>query len=219
MLLLVIVSSIYLFSQQDWINYNIEDYISINLPTEPIVFDTLGTTTISSETDSYIILITKMNNNSKVNAKISSEDELNKFYEGVVNGYLKSTKGELVDKNLSKIANLRSVSYSIRLTRGDENRLYFIHSIFIEDCMYTFQFLQLEIDDEELKETRDIFFNSINISKSLNLQDQFTAYEEVSSYKLGYFVGQIFFYLILISIPIIFIIRRKRKKHLTSGSS
>lgn len=210
-LFLIIVSSLNLFSQQDWINYNIEDYISIKLPTEPVVFDTLGTTTISSETDYYIIVLSKMSNNSKVNVRISSEDELAKFYEGVVNGYLKSTKGELVDKILSKIANLKTVNYSIRLVRENENRIYFIQSVFVKNCMYTFQFLQLEDDNKELKETRDKFFNSIIISQSLNLQDQITVYEESNSYNLGYLFGQIFFYLLLISIPIIFIVRRKRK--------
>jgi hypothetical protein len=202
-----------------WSKYDIGQSIKVELPNRPDIIDTLGTRIIKSESDRYVILITTINNDQRINAKIPNDDELIKFYDGIIKGFKKSVNGELLKKEIINISNLTSVKYTFKVTRNGEENNYYVITFFVNNTVYSFQFYQSVLDYKSLEVIRERFFNSITVSKSLQHKDQFTSDIKTDSYNKGEVFGGYLFYIVFALIPIVFIIRKIRRKHITRSSS
>lgn len=102
--------------------------------------------------------------------KMSNSDEagLLKFFQGVKNGALKSSKGTLLNEEFITIQGNKTFKFSYTLTlNGKKNRID-SYSFIYNDIIYTLQFMNLEKGFENGNDFRNQILNSIVLKKGLN---------------------------------------------------
>lgn len=211
-LTLLTLASLNCFGQK-MIEYKIDDKLTINLPDNFMVFDTLGQRIIKSTFDNGLIIISKAAIDRKTSVNINDEKELIEFYNGIEKGVIGASQGDLISERIIEINKLKLTRFSYRAKMGEEIQIRDYLGLLLNDSIYSFHFWQLESKTSELKRKNEDFFISLKIKSGLSLKNQFTN-GETSSYKLGYSIGRLFGYVFVLgTLALIIVLILKRKKN------
>lgn len=193
---------------QRLIPYQVSDDISINIPQEFSITDTLGQSLIKASVEDEIILI--MKSEKKVDAYIEDKDELLKFYEGYYNGMLDQSKGKSISKEFVKINGLYFLKSSFRTKISGADNIWNNYILLLNKIPYTFLMISTP-ENNRVEFFEKEIINSIKFKKNLTSKNQMNTNEEDSqAYKIGEFVGKFFIYALIGGLFVYFISRKKK---------
>ena len=213
-LMLFALQTISCFGQK-WTDLIVDDNLTISIPENYQITDTLGQRLIMVQVDNGLIQISRLPNKGNIATKIPNETVLNEFYQGLQKGIVNSSKGELLSSENPVLNKLILIKFSYRVKIGNELQIHDCLGLFLNDNTYLIQFWHLETMTDELKKVRDKVFSSLKTSSTFTLKNQLTDSKENSaSFNKGYILGKFLGPIILIGIFVYFIfwINKKKKK-------
>ena len=200
---------------QKWADVIVDNNLTISLPDNFQITDTLGQRIITAKVGNGLIYIAKTPDTGNFATKISNESELNKYYQALQKGTVNSSKGELLSSESIDLHKLKLTNFSYKVKIGDEFQIHDCLELFLNNNTYLIQLWHSEMMSDELKETRDKLFASLKTGSSFNLKNQLSEFQGKSvAYKTGYFIGEFLSPIISIGILAIFmfwIFKRKSK--------
>lgn len=200
---------------QEWSKTELNDFSSIEFPNTPEKSEQNGDIYYSTSDDYgvYLVMIRNLGNR-----KIS-ESELPEFYEGFMNGALKSVNGELMTQNGFKTNGING-NEMVYLANSNPQLPNLRHKrIFIaNNNLISCEFWTNKEIEQLASINKEKFFNSISVSIKKGTQ---TEKKEINSeYESGFIFGKIISFLLIIGLVIggILLIRKlTRKKNKNVG--
>ncbi|PIB29206.1 hypothetical protein BFP78_15520 [Gaetbulibacter sp. 5U11] len=197
---------------QEWTKTELNDYSSIEFPIAPEKTVQNGDVYYSTSDDYgvYLVMIRNMGNQ-----KIS-ESELPQFYEGFMDGALKSVNGELLKQNEF---NTNGIIGNEMVYLANSNpqlpNLRYKRVILKNNNLISYEFWTFEESEQIASKNKEKFFNSISVSDAKVAEPENSEKEkENSAYESGFLIGKVVFYLFVIGLIIggILLIRKLTKK-------
>ena len=197
---------------QEWSKTELNVFSSIEFPVAPEKTMQNGDIYYSTSDDYsvYLVMIRNMGNQ-----KIS-ESELPQFYEGFMDGTLKSVNGELIKQN----------QFNTNGIIGNE-MVYFANSnpqlpnlrhkrvIVKNNNLISYEFWTFQESEQLASKNKEKFFNSIAVSNPKVTEPENPEDKETdSAYESGFLIGKVLFFLFLIGLIIggVVLIRKLTKK-------
>ena len=206
---------------QQWIDTAIDKNITISLPHNYQITDTLGQRLITAQVNNGLIFIQRIPKPDDPTFNISNKDQLDNYYNGLIKGTIKSSKGELLSSEFIKIIDFNLIKFSFKIKIGDELQIHDCLGLFLNGYTYLIQLWHLELISPELQNIRDNVFSSLKISSTATQKDQYIASSiQSSSFKTGYIIGKILGPILLIGIfaYLIYFFSKRRKIKMVSKS-
>lgn len=162
------------------VNYSLDQNISLNLPTDIVTNDTLGQRAINAQVGDNFIIVTKPLKKDTL-VTVENENDLIKFYNGAKKGFVKSSKGEIVEEKIITIENLKLLKLKVKAAVLG-NMYMTSYMLFLDNYLYSIQF----VSPEQIHPLESEIISSIKFKNGLNLENQLNKYPESSrAYKLG----------------------------------
>jgi hypothetical protein len=201
---------------QEWMEFQLDSTLSLAIPDNYKVVDTLGQRVINAQIDNGLILVMKLPNKGQTAINVQNEKELVNSYTGFQDGLIGSHKGELIKGEIIETGGLKCIQFSYRARMGDENQIRHCLGIFVNENMYAINFWELESMTKEMAPQRERLFSSIKLPNSLGLKNQMSnSIEGGKGFRTGFFLGKVLGYILifgtLISIGIWISKGKKRK--------
>lgn len=170
----------FLFSQE-WKPYKIDDSVQVSLPPDFTKLDTLGQTNITAKTSFGYIQITKQPDNPSVTPDIEKLTHLNQYYDNFVNRIKSSAKdGNIINEKDTLLGNLHVKDFTLAVDSGSGKQLRNIRILHENSATYTFQYLYQNIHEEYAISESQLFFESIKIPPTMDVESQFTTPENTT---------------------------------------
>lgn len=202
---------------QKWTDVRVDKNLTVSLPQNYQITDTLSQRIIKVQVDNGLIYIAKTPDTGNFATNISNESGLNEYYQSLQKRIVNTSKGELLSSESIDLNKLKLTKFSYKVNTGDESQIHDCLALFLNGNTYLIQLWHLEVMSNELIETRDKLFASLKTSSSFNLKNQLSEFQGKSlAYKTGYLLGEFFAPIIIIGILAFFIFwifKRKRKTH------
>src|SRR5262245_41583072 len=120
-IILTIISTIS-FGQQ-WGDYKVDENLTVYIPDNFEVMDTLSQRIISVQIDNALIMVQKIPNKGEHTTNIQSKRELIENYKGFQNGMIESQNGKLRDQEIIEKDGLQLIQFSYYATMGEEKQI------------------------------------------------------------------------------------------------
>lgn len=213
LLLTLVLTTNFLSAQnQEWLSYDLDSIISIEMPNDVFELDTIAQGIrmhqiySHKENSTFIVqkaLLEKENQNEDLSKLPYDLKSLKEQYNGVIDGISSEIPYELESKEL--IEKDKYKGYRLKFKDSLNNPTYEVEFYLLNKHLYSFFYVSLENFDTNEK---DLFFNSIRI----NTDQKISQYLGKSqSYRIGYVFGKYFFYILIFGVIIYFITRKKKR--------
>lgn len=200
-LLIVLIYTIQSSFGQNLFRQDLENIATIDFPSKPGVIDTLDKKIFSfyNENDNYRVIVS---NYQKNNQFVLKEGKLDEFYNGAINGILKSSKGKLITKKEIVVEGLRAieVEFTSILNPGFETSGY-LRLFYSNKGIITMVFSTPSPVNTSTLEERNKFFDSFQITIDKKYLLQYTI-AKADAYDISFALGEIFGYILM---PVFFI--------------
>ena len=197
---------------QDWTDFQVDSVLTLKLPDNYQINDTLGIKVISAHIENATISVAILQNAAENALEIKAEKELLKWYEGFKKGYLKTNHGQLIKDQIIEASGLKMIRFSFHAETAGEKQVRHCIAVIINDKTYALNFTELESMSGEMAKTREMVLSSLKFAPGLGLNNQLsTKGADEKAYNQGLLLGKITIGL-LITLAIGLSIRRKKKK-------
>jgi hypothetical protein len=198
---------------QEWVNYDLDSVITLDMPSGYTVQDTIGHKVVTGHIPNAMVVIDYFPVSEKDQRTIRDRTSLREMYSGFGRGIVEETKGELVDLKFAEQNGLMLMQYSFKAVYGEEHQVKHCIAAYIKGKVYSVLFIELISKSRELTPARTKFFNSIKLNKNLKPEDQVDPMRKNIFFKLGYALGGLAVLLVLglIVLGIVFLIKRQVK--------
>jgi hypothetical protein len=212
LLTLVLTTNILSSQNQEWLTYELDSIISIEMPYDVFELDTIAQGMrmyqiySHSENSTFIAqkaLFEKENQNEDLSKLPYDLTSLNKQYNGIIDGIASGIPYELESKEPIEKETFKG--YHLRFKDSLNNPTYEVEFYLLNKHLYSFYYVGLEDFD---KNEKDLLFNSIKINPDKKISQYLG---KAQSYRIGYVFGKYFFYLLIFGVIIYFIVRKKKK--------
>ena len=204
---------------QNTIEYKVDSNLSVRLPDTYEIRDTLGLRIVFVTFDSGYTVVVKTPTTGKYKVEISTEKDLLEYYDGVRQGVINSTKGNLIGEAVIEKDNLKLKRFSIKATKGED--IYYVEniSLLLNNNSYLIQEWVVEPTKVGLKKRNDLL-SLIILPNHFNLENQLTGkVGNITGFEIGYLIGQGLGYAALIGGVIFIVVYFQRKKRLKNKTS
>jgi hypothetical protein len=208
---------------QDWIKTDITDFASINFPVTSELIETQRETVFSAQDEFAFYIVGVRRFTDEQSSRITKE-EIPELYEGFVNGTIEAINGEIKSKNRITIQGMPALELEYYAPANPQlPSQRFKRVIYINQMMISIDFWPLTNEVQIINEKKARFFNSFLIQSSevenTVIASNDTNYSETDrAFEVGFFVGQLVIYLMLIAfligvfLLVRYLIKRNRKK-------
>jgi hypothetical protein len=177
---------------QNWTDQQVDSTLTLMLPDNYKVIDTLGRRIISARIENGFVFTSILPNTGEVSINVQSEDELIKSYKGLEKGCIKSQHGQLIKDEIIENSGLKMIRFSYKASMNGERLVCHCVSAFVNEKMYSVSFAEVESMTNEMSATREKLFSSLRFSPGLGLKNQMSNKgEEEKEINQGYLIGQI----------------------------
>jgi len=199
----LILISTHLFGQQ-WPEYRVDSTLTVRIPENIVVLDTLGQHILRAQIDNALIMIQRLPNTGEQAASIQSKNDLIDNYKGFQRGLVESQKGKLKNQKIFQKDGLELIHFSYYATRGEEQQLRHCLTVFINGAWYSVHFWELATMTDELAEEREQLFSSVTFPPGVNLKNQMSASIEGSRmYNRGFLIGKTLGYILMLVLAVV----------------
>ena len=219
LLTILTLISINSFGQQ-WSEYQVDSTLTLMLPDNYEVRDTLEQRVVTSRVDNGIIIISILPNGGQTAINVQSEQELIKSYKDMRQGIINSQSGQLIKEEIIENRGLKMIRFSYTATMGEERQIRHCVVVFINEKTYSINFWQVESLTNEMADTREKLFSSLKFPTNPGLNNQMSySIEGSRSYNIGYLVGKILGYGLMIGLLVMLIrwISKRAKRKSTNA--
>jgi hypothetical protein len=181
---------------------NLQGLATIDFPDKPITIDTLGQKIYSYMADSFscnVMIIDGMNNpDARLNLRFK-KTELTKVYEEMLTGSISKIGGRLIKKRSFIIDGLDGVEAAIDFNNYQSDLQITVRYIYLNGYALGLSFTVMKEAVGQYVSQRDQFLNSFRCTVPINNRKQYSRESDSGSdeYRIGYAIGQIFFYALL----------------------
>lgn len=215
-LILTLVLSINTLSSQnqEWLYYDLDSIISIEMPGEVFELDTIAQGMrmyqifSHTENSTFIVqkaLLEKENENEALSKLPYDLISLKEQYEELIEGIASSNPYQLESKELIEKETFKG--YRLKFRDSLNNPTYEGEFYLLNKHLYSFYYVSVENFN---KTEKDLFLNSINI----NTDQEISQYLGKSQgFRNGFLFGKYFFYILIAGAVIYFLVRRKKNKN------
>jgi hypothetical protein len=213
LLLTLVLSTNILSSQnQEWLTYELDSIISLEMPNDVFELDTIAqgvrmyqiySHTVNSTFIAQKALFEKENQNEDLSKLPYDLKSLKDQYNGMIDGIASGIPYELESKELIEKENFKG--YRLKFKDSLNNPTYEVEFYLLNKHLYSFFYVGLENFDENEK---DLLFKSIKINTDQKISQYLG---KAQSYRIGYVFGKYFFYILIFGVIIYFIFRKKKK--------
>jgi len=188
------IISISSFGQQ-WTAYRVDSVLTVTIPDNYQVRDTLGQRAITARIDNGLVLISVHPNTGQTAICVQNEKELIDFYKKMREGFIRSQSGQFIEEKIIDNGGLKLIRFSFHATMGEEKQIRHCVSVFVNERTYTINFWEVESLTNEMTADRDKLFSSLKFPENIGLKNQMSfSIGGASSYNIGYLVGIILGY-------------------------
>lgn len=198
---------------QKWTDYEIDDNLTVHIPENYEVMDTLGQLIIRAQIDNALIMIQRIPNEGEGATNIQNKDELIDNYEGFQNGFIESQNGKLMNQQSVERDGLQLTKFKYYATMGEEKQIRYCLAIFVNEYWYAIQFWGVEAMSDQLTKDREMLFSSIRFPPGQSLKNQLSnSIEGSRSYNIGFLIGKALGYILMFGIIVSLIIWISKKR-------
>ena len=212
LLLLTFLFSTTIGFSQNLVPYKVSEDVSINIPENYKVTDTLTQKITKGTIDNAVVIVMK-SIQKDTTTTIESKEDLLIYYKEAQKGFLTGLKGKFLKREFLEIDKKIVLKLnSVREIQG--NTEYFENYMFIlNNYTYTLMFVSAIPNDQNLESQKTKILASLKFKPGLTIQNQFNKYEESSyAYKLGKLVGAFLVYGAFVAGLVYLIIRNRKRK-------
>lgn len=213
-LTILTVVSISSFGQQ-WSEYQVDSTLTLMLPGNIELRDTLGQQVIKSTIDNGMIIISVIPNSGRT-LNVKTQDDLINWYNDFSKGFVNSQKGQLIKDEIIEDSGLKMIRLSFNATLGNEKQVRHCLAIFVNDKIYAINFWEPESLTKEMTHTREQLFSSLRFPTNPGLANQMSYSKEIPrGIYYGALVRRILQYVLLpglVILIIVWIIKQVRKQ-------
>lgn len=213
-LLLVFLTAItFTCSAQDWKKYEFDENLSLELPSDFEVIDTLGQHFVRAFLDNGTLLVQRQPNVGMQASSVLTKQELIKGYGEFAKGIADAHRAVIIKQMNHDVKGIVTSEVTMRSSLRGQQELVHITFVFLNDNWYTVQFWE----SEEMKNDNAAFieklFSSIEFPADATEGNQLSD-SGSKAYKTGYAFGYIlgFLFLLLIFGVIMYLIFGRRRK-------
>ena len=209
LIFLFLFNGYYLFGQNPY-KQNIANLVSVTFPEKPSISDTLGNmvTKFIDSTGMYTVI----NREIDPQQLLFKPDKLAEFYDPIIKGYVKGTKGKLIEKKIFEVQGFKGIEIeTVASPNPNLPDLRYARMILLNNTLITINFWTLSENKQATETARKQFFNSLTINAD---QTTITQGNNPSGYSIGVIIGKILIWATLIGIVavLILLIRKWKKK-------
>ncbi|MBE9585218.1 hypothetical protein IM792_12225 [Mucilaginibacter sp. JRF] len=158
-------------SAQELKPVKIDSVVSVNLPVEHEVKDTLGQKIYSgSGSLGYMVVIRASNASNK---PLEKEKDLNNVFKEYIKKVQGQSSGSVLNARDTTIGNLKAKVFALEADNGSGVELRDFAVIYTKDATYTFEYMYPESRKALVKAENGAFFSSIKASQELQRTDQY----------------------------------------------
>lgn len=157
---------------QEWIDYMVDDNLTISLPANFTLMDTLGQRVMHARIDNALIMVQRIPNKGEEAVVVQFEADLIKAYEEFQNGIIRSQNGKLKSQEWVEISRVQLNKFSYQATMGEEKQLRHCLTLFINDYWYAIQFWEVESMTGDLASEREKLFTSVKLREGVSRENQ-----------------------------------------------
>jgi hypothetical protein len=200
---------------QSWQKQKFDDNLTISIPDNYVLIDTLGQHFMKAVLNNAIILVQRMPNSGSYATPVHSKEQLKETYLGYQAGVIKSQNGNLVRQQWIEQDGFLLTRFVYSAMAGEEKQLRHCVTILLNDNWYSVNFWEVEALSSSLTTERETLFSSLRLPIGQGLENQMSkATEGTGAYKFGYRTGQLLVLMMVASVVvgIIYLITRKKKR-------
>ncbi len=162
----------------------IDSLVTVNLPTEHMVKDTLGQK-IYSGTGNLGYMVVIRANNGPNNKPLEKEKDLNKVFKEYIKKVQGQSDGSVLNARDTTIGNLKAKVFGLESDNGNGPEIRDFTVIYTNDATYTFEYMYPSSRADLIKQESKEFFGSIRASNELQRTDQYVNTEASSVSDTG----------------------------------
>jgi hypothetical protein len=181
---------------QTWVEYKVDDNLTVKIPDNFQMNDTLGQHIIQARLTNALIMIQRIPNGGETVVQFS--EDLTKAYEEFQTGILTSHKGKLKSQRWIENSRVQLNEFSYYATFGEEKQIRHCQVLFLNDYWYAIQFWEVESMTYELAADRELLYSSITLPKDVSRENQTSTggpnrrnLGNATAYQAGYFGAMI----------------------------
>lgn len=230
-LLALFICAVNMSFAQEWFKTDLTDFASIEFPVESEVMETNGETFYAAQDELAYYIVSLRELTHQQSSQISPND-ISELYNGVVQGALDATNGEVVSVDEITVQKMPALELEYTVQNNlDLPTQRFKRIIYVNQHIISIDFWPLTNQKDVMHEIKTKFFGSFSFqSKDVdNTSKDTTGLNEVGNddhaykmgHQLGYIIGIITFLLLLLAVGVglFFLIRylvkkKKKKKHI-----
>ncbi|WP_299213511.1 hypothetical protein [uncultured Dokdonia sp.] len=216
-LYLIILTCSITYSQDKWELINNHD-LKFKLPIDYSSKNTPNAKVYSYEDDNKIMTLSIFKNEAIKNLKESNENELKRYYKGIIDGYVGKSGSEILSSETYNFENTLAEKNVLKVSYQDGTyNLLEIHILYKNGLNYFATFQYDSNANQKIINDKDVFFNSFTfITPEIVKKNEGTkiTLTQNDSYQLGNYIGKILSYILGISFVafIIYFFFIKKKK-------
>jgi hypothetical protein len=198
---------------QNWTNYQVDSILTLAIPDNYKVTDTLGQRLTTARIDNGLILVSALANEGEIATNIQNEAELIRFYKGFEKGHLNSQHGQAIKDEIVENSGLKMFRFSYKASMNGEVQIRHCLVVFVNEKMYAVNFWEVESMTNDMSATREKLFSSLKFPTNPGLKNQMTNKgDEERKVKQGELIGQITIFGLIIGLAIWRTKRAKKKR-------
>jgi len=196
---------------QNLVPYKVSEDVSINIPENYNVRDTLKQKITKGTIDNAVVIVMK-SIQKDTTTTIESKEDLLIYYKEAQKGFLTGLKGKFLKREFLEIDKKIVLKLnSVRVIQG--NTEYFENYMFIlNNYTYTLMFVSAIPNDQNLESQKTKILASLKFKPGLTIQNQFNKEESNFAFKLGKLVGAFLVYGAFVAGLVYLIIRNRKRK-------
>jgi hypothetical protein len=175
---------------QNWIEYRIDSTVTLTLPEQYRVVDTMRQHMIISPIENGMVMLTMIDISDDSSVNVRNEAELLRSYDDFQRGVINSSPGTLIEEDVIEKSGLKLKQFSFRVVAPDGVQTRYCEVVLVNHKIYGLFFWELESMSDQMREAREKLFSSWVFPTGLTLEDQMSFYQEDTVlFKAGHFIG------------------------------
>lgn len=219
-ILFIVVSGI--IYAQEWAPYEVDENLTVTIPADFIVNDTLDQRIIYAYLDNAVVLVQRMENKGKTAQKIHNKKNLLDAYSAFEKDFIGTQYGVLVERRPMEIGTFQLIHFSYVAEANGQMELRHCRTIFLNEFWYIIQFWEIQSKSREFTPEREKLFSSIKLPSGQGLTHQFSdpVMPATPGEKFGYAIATLFVLGVIgavITLVVVLIYVRKKRKTYQPG--
>ncbi|RYY34610.1 MAG: hypothetical protein EOP46_12855 [Sphingobacteriaceae bacterium] len=149
----------------------VDDLVSVKLPENYQLKDTLGQKILSGNGDLGYMVVIKANN--PKTKPLQKEKDLKKVFKEYISKVQGQSNGSVLNQRDTTIGNLKATVFGLETNDANGAQIRDFAVIYTQEATYTFEYLYPTSRKDLIKDEHKAFFSSINASPELQRTDQY----------------------------------------------